>query len=203
MDNEGCGKIAAIVTAIAGLIAIFIFVTGKQNLPQVIQENQSEPVQVSFTPAPTNVPNIVPPTIVRQATAIPTPLPPPTSVPDTAPGTILQVGETWSQGGLSLTLVSAEISGDRIYTRFVWANNTSNTIVTQIGERTFRLVTSNNIELRLSAFDSGSESIKSGAEREYSYQYDGDLGNSTITEIIAIANISRITNARWRIPVYH
>jgi hypothetical protein len=124
MDNEGCGKIAAIITVIAGLIAIFVFVTGKQNLPQVVQEDRSAPVQVSFTPTPTIVPSRVPPATVRQPTTaptpvppptpVPTPVPPPTPVPDTAPGTILQVGQTWSSG-LELTLASTKLDTGNSY----------------------------------------------------------------------------------------
>lgn len=163
----------------------------------VVQQQAASAPTAVFAQQPTHA------SMPAQLLSTPTSATPPTPVPDTAPGTILQVGETWSQGGLSLSLVSAEISGDGIYPKFIWANNTSNTVVTQVGERTFRLVTNNNIDLRLGGWSEGSESINPGEEKDYWYHYSGDLGNPSTTEIIAIANISRIANARWRIRVYH
>lgn len=128
--SSGCAKFAAFVTIIAALIAIFVFLTGKNSLPEVVAPRASEKSgavqvptqQVAQAVEPTRVPT-KPPTDIPLPEPSPTFAVPPTPspVPDTPPGSILQPGETWRQGGLELKLTKYEImKGHSDQGGFLW-----------------------------------------------------------------------------------
>lgn len=115
-NNAGCGKIAVVLGAIASLVAIFIFVTGKQSLPEFLGgEQQNAPSQrvsmptqrVTVTAIATSTPTVRPTDTPKPSPAS-TPIPSPTSLPDTQPGTILEIGQTWRQSGLELTMIESD-----------------------------------------------------------------------------------------------
>lgn len=117
-DNSGCGKAAVIIGAIAALVTTIIFITGKTSLPELFGARQSEQEHL-VTVQPQQPVLVVNPTIAPEPTLRPPdtprptprptepPAPPPTPAPDTQPGTILEVGQTWRQGGSELRLVDA------------------------------------------------------------------------------------------------
>ncbi len=122
-NGSGWGKkIVAIVTVVSGLVAIVIFMTGKENIPQLLGTRSSDQgVTVVVAPqqagqgVKTTAEPIVPPTAMPTTPPIPTrrptetPVPPPTPIPDTQPGTVLEVGESWYQTGIELALKEAYI----------------------------------------------------------------------------------------------
>ena len=129
MNNEsGCAKIAALLGAIAALVAIVIFVTGKQNISELAALFQGDAVRVTaaptqlpaqaatFTVAPTAESTLPPPTSTETPEPTPTetpepsptptatPEPTPTPIPDTPADAILEVGQVWRQGNLDLVV---------------------------------------------------------------------------------------------------
>lgn len=91
MANQGCGKLSAIIGVVSGLIAIFVFLTGKQDLSQIFNPPHTEPdrgVTVPIPLAATNTPYVIvvrdlvdTPTAYPTYTRYPTPVPTSTSVP--------------------------------------------------------------------------------------------------------------------------
>lgn len=195
-DDSGCGKIALVLGLIGSLIAIFVFLTGKENLPQII-DNPSGEIQSAPSLSPMNMP-------------LPTPsdtqLPSPTPMVDTSPNSILEVGQTWVQGNVTLTLTSATLYGGGITVEFTLANHNPYQITAQINKTTFRLITNAGVALDYDSYQTGTDSLD--PEQEITYiqsnsPFNGSLGDPSITWVIAIANISRIANAQWHIPIYH
>jgi hypothetical protein len=130
-DSEGCGKIALVLGVIGSLIAIFVFLTGKENMPALFdkqpQQGQgaSSPTQyIEQPPNPTALPNDIPllPTDTSAPTNTPLPIPTETLPPDTPSNTILEVGQTWYQGGVTATLVSASLRNLDLH--YVMVNHT-------------------------------------------------------------------------------
>lgn len=86
-NESGCVKIAVIIGAIAALVTIVIFVTGKPNLPELLGARQAGPtIRPTDTPLPRST-SIVAPTVVPTLRLTDTPLPRPTStvVPTAVP----------------------------------------------------------------------------------------------------------------------
>jgi hypothetical protein len=118
-NDTGCGKVAVLLGAIASLIAIIVFLTGKESMPELIGEPRSEKGQgISFSSPTQQLVQVEQsaPTATLRPTYTPSPIPKPTStetlipsptpLPDTLPGSVLEVGQEWRQSGLSLTLLS-------------------------------------------------------------------------------------------------
>ena len=139
-NNSGCGKIALLLGAIASLVAIIVFLTGKQSLPEFLGGPRNEqaqrtsiPTQQSYqvakaTLTPTVRATDTPspgPSPTRTPTPTKTPIPSPTLFPNTRPGTILEVGRSWWQDGWELVLTSARYTegGWGIELRFALTNH--------------------------------------------------------------------------------
>ena len=123
-NNSGCGKIALLLGAIASLVAIIVFLTGKQSLPEFLGGPRNEqaqrtsiPTQQSYqvakaTLTPTVRATDTPspgPSPTRTPTPTKTPIPSPTLFHNTRPGAILEVGRSWWQDGWELVLTSVRI----------------------------------------------------------------------------------------------
>ena len=111
-ENSGCGKTIVILGVIASIIAIFTFLTGIVSIKDFTGTSQHP----ADNPPPTDyyqqVNTIAPPITdtpqpIPTNTFAPTPIPTETSLPDTSPDTILELGQTWRQGGLELAMVQA------------------------------------------------------------------------------------------------
>ena len=126
-DNGGCAKIALVVTVVAGIIAIVIYISGFESLPELLRGERNEtqfvvvtvvaPAAAAVAGSQSSQPDIpelasLPEraTDTPQPTAPPPPTTAPTAPPDTPPGSILSVGETWYSGGKALQLAYFELT---------------------------------------------------------------------------------------------
>jgi len=163
----------------------------------------------------------------------PTPIPMSTPIPtrvvlqDTPAGTILDVGQTWRQSGVELTLLEIELHPTRddyygqVYTSWRFANNTPNEIILSYSYQNFSANDNLGNRLKILGFynesfwcDDYSLVMKSGDIFDFSkmcpvvggYQLPVvvNLSNKQISEIIVTATgISSISDAKWRIPIFH
>ncbi|MGB9845764.1 MAG: hypothetical protein ACPLF9_08415 [Methanothermobacter tenebrarum] len=238
-DNTGCGKVALLLGAIASLIAILIFITGKQSLPEFLggpKQEQAMSMPTVQRPAQTKVPTLSP-TLRPTDTPIPnptptkTPIPSPTPLPDTPPGTILEFGQTWRQGGLELTMTKSGWGsnggwmdeGGGVFT-FILTNlepydrnfrlSSENFSAVDNFGRTVPIIPKQNVRideycpsrtvklLAHQTIDLVSELICSGLQA-YALTPRIDAGDTSITELIVSVSVSNISEARWRIRIYH
>jgi len=161
-------------------------------------------------------------------------LPSLTSVEDTSPGTILDVGQTWRQEELELSLSKAEM-GEAWVT---WADTnlpTENGIYVTMKLKSQKLqdISINyNLYDSVSAVDNFGRNLSiyvAGADVTYDFRIVNqilkshetitlrswndsssgsvfvsvDTASTDITEIKVIVSLLGITNATWRIPIYH
>lgn len=125
--NSGCAKVSLMLGAIASLITIVIFITGKESIPEFAEDAKPQKStatvqpaqsprreQPTFTPTtrreqPTFTPTAHPTnTSIPRPSATKTPIPTSTPLPNTRSGTILEVGQSWWQDGLELALAKME-----------------------------------------------------------------------------------------------
>lgn len=166
------------------------------------------------------------------ASAPPTPtaIPSPTPLLDTQPGTVLEVGQTWRQGGLELTLVSFQMDvGSSVYNKGLGMHVCFNLTNRRPSDLTLRYSSQNfmaqdNLGRRLKLYgcmyDCGEwyevtgivhsgETVQLGLLPFGSWgpncpYIEVDTADPAITEVvITISNISSISQARWRIPIEH
>lgn len=247
-NNSGCGKTAAIMTIITGLITILIFVTGKASIPDLFETPPNEQSRSGIMPTQQIVPTIRPTdTPLPKPTYTKTPVPFPTPLPDTRPGTILEVGESWWQDGLELVLTKAATGYSRggvtlmygeeaptvgIEVQFEVTNHKAQAIALRYNLGRIISATSNRgRRLEVGAldrstvyttggqpwtdsFDTITVVIESGQTIELLNRNDywgdprvfikADIADPALNEIIiAVSGLSTITNARWRVPIYH
>jgi hypothetical protein len=214
----------------ASLVASPCNTQGSQ--PQPLQTNN---VQTTIA----NAANTTSPVIVASATRVPTstpvppatntPIPVPTTPPDTAPESVLEVGQSWRQGGVSLKLTKFSLEDKAVWVWFDITNLESST-------RTFKYSIDN-----YSASLPNGQKLQTGAVGNYMFtqqcrinsvvlnadetqtllagsctvNYPNwsvqqslaiivDYANPAITEVIVTAEgISSISKARWRISFKH
>lgn len=189
-----------------------------------VEVTREVPVVVTATPMPvTDTPISAPtgtPTVARSPTQTP--------LVDTAPGTILDVGQSWEQNGISLVLFSFEFDPDnddfygQLYTTWKFANRSPNDIILTIGSSHFSAHTNQGTSLTVLGFynqsfwcDDETVVVKASDMFDFSFLCGPgssgyqlpivvDLGNRQITEVLVTANdISAISGATWRIPIFH
>ncbi len=108
-ENSGCRKAAVLLGAISSLIAIIVFVTGKEYLPDFFKsEHIVTNSQSSQHSSPTSIPTSPPTNIpIPTSTFTPLVLPSATPRPNTPFGAVLAEGESWWQDGWELLLTSS------------------------------------------------------------------------------------------------
>lgn len=162
------------------------------------------PSQSTPTAVPTPVPTAAP-------TPMPTQPPPPTPTPSlNAPeGTVLELGQVWKQDGLELTVLPPlELHPDGILILYRLTNRRGNPVILRYDQgNVFSLVENTGRRLTMTNTRDGvtlSLTIGAGDKIETWIAWKGDLTRPEITELIITANgVASITNARWRIPIYH
>ncbi len=171
---------------------------------------------VTDTPQPANTSTPRP-----TATTAPTNTP----IPDTPPGTILNVGEEWRQNGVGLRLTEFNLNpGDSFYygvnARFLFRNYTDSDLILTYADRDFLASTGGGRSLTVRGFynrsfwcpetnvvvpanqsfdlDNSCDSTVDG----YRLNIEVDFSDQSVTEVIVhVTQFSRITEARWRIPL--
>ena len=225
-------------------MVIVVTATAPQPTADVITPDTPMPTSVAPTNTPTrkptNAPTLKPPTntptsrptATRPPTNTPrpeptdTPMPPtpvPTVPPNTQPGTILEMGETWYQDGVSMKVVRGVIDPDwyygDIYFEFEVTNGTGHEILLTYDTENLSLVDNLGQQWELKGFSNHSwwckgpfviplapgqthstrNICKDGGYRLY---FKGDIANPSVTELIITADgISSISNARWRFRI--
>jgi hypothetical protein len=147
--------------------------------------------------------------------------------PDTQSGTILEIGQTWRQGGVELLLAETELGPKFILTIFRLTNMGSERAF-RFGHENFSAYDNRNRRLRVGGAtgvqsyeqliqDCQPETVilapQASTRIEFRCDYllvdsdvaiEVDVADSSITEITIVASgISSIDNARWRIPIQH
>jgi hypothetical protein len=241
MDNNagiwGClGLVlAAIITGVFLLIANRIIVIGDNGTPTPLAQVQSSPaaeptasiaslfVQPTET-VPPSPPSPMPyPTDTSNptSTAIADTSPPP--VTDTPAGTILEVGQTWRQGGLELAVNDTFLLSIGVGTRMSLINRKPHAVSFRytVGD-VASAVDNLGRNLKVSADNCYGHSLLAKPQEfvlevdhtrkglyyrgcEYAGVFiDADTADPSLTEIVVrFTGISSIMDARWRIPIYH
>jgi|GEM_PF-6087346 len=171
------------------------------------------------TPYPTKTP--IPPTPTR--TSIP-PTPTITPYPNTADNAILGLGDRWTYGGVTLTLLDkpewnygngkVDCSADMVTLRlkFNVANHSSEPLVFRFDQTNFNITLSNGEKMKwvsggkMIQLDPGQSTtwhdIYNPEHLDITISLCGDYLQSGVTYIqVAAVNFSRIPHAVWRIPV--
>lgn len=233
MSNDDSGKawaiiIAAIITAIVGPIAVW-YVTNQQARTQeqflqatvvALQTQLSLKGGESTQSVKVQPPLRATDALLPKATSTNTPIPLPTALPDTPPGSILEVGQTWRQGEVEVTLTDVIIKVDSIFFQLKFASNKPYDISIRYSSNDFTASDNRGRSLKVRAFDDHlnyiwyecsaiTKRVPSGQSTDLKCDRDWfgvtvDTAEATVTEIVfAVLNISSINNARWRIPIYH
>lgn len=191
------------------------------SMPTVQRPAQTKVPTLSPTLRPTDTP-------IPNPTPTKTPIPSPTPLPDTQPGTILEVGQTWRQGGIELQLTETWLYPRGLNVQFRMRN-------LEAVDRAIRYSLDNfsatdNLGRRIPVgyntcggcfsftqdCDPRTEILPALGSISFENECNGgwyqsdvfalpfDTGDTSITEIvISVSGISNIINARWRIPIYH
>jgi len=177
-------------------------------LPSQGQESaQGSTPYPTYTPLPTYTPYPTPATVVA------TPQPTATDPPPEA----LEVGQTWEYEGAALTLSGADLNGDQITLYLVFTNNTPQTLnftftvpddVTvkdNLGRKyTLSQVWALIVDRRPDYSATWELSLESGEREEFGIlKWKGPFTDKSVEYLLVTVNISRIQEARWRIPIYH
>jgi hypothetical protein len=191
---------------------------------QITQEVLINTPTTASTTAPPTPPTDIPPprdsatptnTLRPTDPPVPTNTPVPTPNPNTQPGSLLELGQTWKQNGIELTLAGVQFSGNSMRVTWRFENNTGQDILVRYhGDNfTFRDNTSGQ-ELNSRGFYDGTfiynidEIVKSG-EYVINTKKNG-RGVSLLVyfdpaitkEILVTAyDIARIEQAQWIIRV--
>jgi hypothetical protein len=189
-------------------------------LVTVVVSPTAEPVTSTDTlisPAPSDTPI---PTV--------TPIPTSTPIPDTPAGSILEVGQTWRQGGVALTLSDFVLHPARddfygqLYVGWRFANNMPTEIILSISPNNFSAKDNFGNSLKILSFYNESfwcdgHTVVVNASESFDFldmcgpgssgyrlPIVVNLANPQLSEVIVIASgISRIEGAQWRIPFVH
>jgi DNA-binding CsgD family transcriptional regulator len=233
----GCGALlgglGCVLLIAIGLVAFWWF-GGVDELTRVAQVTVVVPASAA-PPLPTTPPIIqtvvvatgqvivVTATPPRDApTRVPTraPAQPPTPTPplDTPPSTHLQVGDTWKQDGVGLTLTEGSLENfqgkGQVYLSFTFANTTGSDLSVAFDIQDMVVEANNGTRFRPFYTDpSGAiwkETIANGNRREVwfygstEYSWLGDYFSPDVSFIlITVRNWSRIAEANWQIDIQH
>lgn len=235
----GCAQIIGTVIGVIALIVAFLSlawaITHQEAAIQVVQLVSGEPTVTpmittlptgtplptytpypTHTPYPTYTPHIVPTPEPTEALPIPTPVvvtatptPKPTEPPETPPGSVLSVGETWRQGGVSLTLDEVRLEPTYVRVYFTLRNESDHRILGSFGLPNIRI--EDNLGNVFTAWHQNmswdfnleqKDTFKLGSG-DYT-QYNGNLANKAVEWVlISVNDVSDIQNARWKVSVYH
>jgi len=240
-NNSGCGKIALLLGAIASLVAIIVFLTGKQSLPEFLGGPRSEQAQRTSIPTQQSYQTAkatLTPTVRATDTPLPrpsptkTPIPSPTPLPDTSPGTVLEVGQSWRQEGIELRIKGPSVlpEGIQFFPEGILLctqvkNNTASQIIFKLGSYSDHM---NAVDNRGANLEVNTYNWRWGDQRTgWAFQEErtiilgpgethpvlddhncwfvfADIGNPQVTEVVVtFRNISRISQAQWRIVIPH
>lgn len=212
----GCFTIIGVIFTILGVIVAIVALFKPAAITVVLQGILPEPTPVIVVvPSPTPTRQLGP---TNTPTLPPTPIPTATPVLDTPEGTILEVGEKWKQEGVALSLDKIEFEPpNKFRAFFTFYNNTDHELILTVKEDFFLAVDNIGNKWRLvwpqilpwvgpAVRSEFSEIVESGGKHGgWRVTFGGgDLTRPELSEIIVIVDgISKIKNARWRIPVYH
>jgi hypothetical protein len=178
------------------------------------------PVVIVVTATPQATPTLVLPTLTPAPTDTPVP-PTPTVSNNTPPESILEVGASWQQNDIRLRLEEVSFSPDCLRLHFNLFNNTDHTIVTVINEQNFSVVDNLGRQWRFSSFGfcyygctdyteeiidtiEAGERFKTEGCDTWKVAFYGSVTDTRVDEVIVtVEGLSQISNARWRIPIYH
>lgn len=147
----------------------------------------------------------------------PTAIPQPTQLVDTPPGTILEIEQTWRQVGAELTLKKVDVAPNHLLFFFYFTNRKSQTISIRFSEDdNFHANDNRGQRLKLCFFMNGCQHytgqyvIAPGDTQFIEPNNGGGLlvtistSDPDLTEVVMkITNISSISEAAWRVPIYH
>ena len=143
---------------------------------------------------------------------------------NTIPGSILETGDSWKQNGVRLRLEGVHFrpTDECVTLSFNFFNDTDHVVVVTIEEEDFSARDNLDRRWRLITISEGGTSCREGwiselsdavaaGERFRTTGYDawavsfaGFLTDTSVNEVIVtIDGLSQISNARWRIPIYH
>jgi hypothetical protein len=234
----------ALIGVLATVIILFVtikspsvviqFIERASNLststPVIIQITSESKVSIDTpTDSPLQYPTYTPyPTYTIYPATVVTVFTPTLNIIDTQPGTILEVGQTWRQGGSELTLTEVVLHPARddnygqLYTAWKFKNISPNDIVLSFSHSNFAAQTNLGNSLKILKFysesfwcDDVNIVVKSGEALDFSDMCGPgssgyklpivvDLGNKQIIEVIVSASeISDIVGAKWKIPIFH
>jgi len=193
---------------------------------QETSETTAMPTQMSqptYTPDPMATSTLVPPTPTPAPTDTPVP-PTPTLVPtptvprNTPPGSILEVGESWRQNDVRLKLKEPYLSSNCVAGLFDFYNDTDHQIVAvmdldeiyaedNLGQR-WPLVSISDWTICDTRGIYTEDQIETvNPDDNFGAHWIGFKGPATdtrVTElIVTFTSMSQISNAKWRIPIYH
>ena len=147
----------------------------------------------------------------------------------TAPGSVLELGQTWQQGGLKLTMMKSTWGqgwadeGGGIYS-FMLSNLESYDRSFRLSSQNFSAVDNRGrsvpiIPVQNTRIDEycPPQTVKLPASQTIDLTYSLkcpdvmafaltpriDAGDTSLTEVIISVSVSNINNARWRIRIYH
>jgi len=175
-----------------------------QGRPPTAAPGAQAPAYASATPAPSA-----------------TPVPPPTPVPDTPAGTVLDLGQTWRQGGLE-----AAIENSKLFTLTDQWGHTPGVMVTlRLLNRRPQDLVLNYTQDNITAIDNLGRTLQVGelvpaesAVIPFTQQSVLAAGQSarhdriyavaavtdpSVTEVTFTVSISSVNGACWRVPIYH
>jgi len=167
----------------------------------------------TYTPYPTQTPWII------IATPIPTPVP--TEPEQTPPGTVLSPGEWWKQNEMVLTLKDfyINVGSDCIGMIFRLQNESEHEIILTLNDHVFSAVDNLGRSWKFHAlvrtfpdrgcppYSGGGSSVWSilpGRGRDFGTGFIGHLADTQVEYVeVTVHEVSRITDAKWRMPIYH
>ncbi|MBI3913864.1 MAG: hypothetical protein HY327_06730 [Chloroflexi bacterium] len=213
-----------------GLVVLFLFLPSFSNPQSVAGTEFSTPTIVTtqpiafvlsptvtgtsvsaITPQRTTAPTVRP-TLTPTTRPLPTrtPIPPPPPIPDTPLGSILAPGEIWRQSGQLLTLTEVNVVSDGVIINATFTNRTGQKLVfTVSGPNAFAVIDNMGNLFRSDIPWTDNVTVENeGSLRLFAngnaWIFKGNVANPNVTYVIfIIRNISRISEAKWRIPVYH
>lgn len=193
------------------------------------------PHQSTYTPYPPE-PTYTPyPTVTRFPTLTNTPIPPtqtpyiiiatptpvrtPTPPKNTPPGTVLDVGKTWKQNGLYLTLTKVDLDilhgESRVELSFFVENRTGKAMSFNFDTRNVVVVDNNGTRFEKSSqyictepyhIEKGETfDTEFGCGSNYVYpKYYGDWFAPNVDYLLAmVSNFGRIDEAKWKVDITH
>ncbi|GIK58314.1 MAG: PASTA domain-containing protein [Chloroflexi bacterium] len=207
---EPCAGEVIIVVSLGAIPTKTPASTPEPSFTSVPESPLPKKTSIPQVPEPTSTTSIPAPTIVSQ---------------DTLPGSILEAGEEWKQDGVALRLTRFNLDpGDSYYdginVGFQFRNNTDTELIISFTKNDFLAFANNGQSLFVRGFYNRSfwcnettalveaqssfslEDDVCGITHGYLLNIDVDLSNPGITEVIVhVTQLSRITDAKWRIPI--